>query len=98
MIEVSRKEVLEQNNLHQVETEEERRERLRRAKHYFASWQRAEDSPDGAQAEDSPDGAQSTAVIRGPPASCRAPRARGPVRRARRPRAPSTAVTGEMLS
>ena len=31
MIEVSRKEVLEQNNLHQVETEEERRERLRRA-------------------------------------------------------------------
>ena len=88
MIEVSRKEVLEQNNLHQVETEEERRERLRRAKHYFASWQRAEDSPDGAQ---------STAVIGGPPGSCRAPRARGPVRRARRPRAPSTAVTGEML-
>ena len=81
MIEVSRKEVLQQAGLHTDENEEERKMRLRRAKLYFGSWQRAQDP-----------------AVAGPPSSSsRAPRARGPVRRARRPRTAPAAVTGETL-
>jgi hypothetical protein len=88
------------------ENEEERRERLRRAINYFASWQRAADPARGTTAP-SPSSATSgpshQSACRSRAAVRRTTHTRGPVRRSRHPRRTKEnimvpdAVTGETI-